>query len=240
MELPYNLDCDIEGGFTRNGNPLKVSFPFTISGRRATARIVISVRGEKKYYQASRLIAMKYKRYSEDSYIIYKDGNIHNISLSNLIVTTDKKKYHAYMMRNSEHKGASLEERKRKLEIIIEEAALTRNYMDSLSFSEINKHVEDYLIPFLFGYCINTLHLGRSTANCQVPNCIARMYEVLMNGMCLYNYERYCKKLLLNYKKKGDFGVTGNVPKPILIEVDNLKLDCLCEKYKVSVSKNKI
>lgn len=73
----------------------------------------------------------------------------------------------------------------------------------------------------------------------QVPEALARMYECIMNGMCLYNYERYCKKLLLNFKKKGSFGLTGEVPKPIKIEVQQLNLDSLWERYNVTKLKRK-
>jgi len=103
-----------------------------------------------------------------------------------------------------------------------------------LKMDEINRHVTDYLYKCLMQYAINTLHLGEKPSLEAVPDAIARMYEVIMNGMCLYNYERYCKKLLLNFKKTGTFGMTGKIPKPIKIEVEQLNLDCLWERYKVT------
>jgi hypothetical protein len=76
--------------------------------------------------------------------------------------------------------------------------------------------------------------MGEQTAKQQTAEAIARMYEVIMAGMCLYNYERYLKKLLHNYKKTGSFWYTAEVPKAIKIEVQQLNLDCLWERFKVT------
>lgn len=136
--------------------------------------------------------------------------------------------------RNSGYKAANIEERKRKLQLVADEALMTKRYFETLKMDEINKHVTDYLYNCLMKYSINTLHMGERTSLEAVPDAIARMYEVIMSGMYLYNYERYCKKLLLNFKKKGSFGLTGKIPKPIKIEVEHLNLERLWERYNVT------
>lgn len=231
-ELFDGLSVTIDGKFKRNGKEKKVIYPFTIINRKATARICYNINNKRKYYQAAKLVAMAWKpKYREGLNIIYKDGDCHNIHADNLIIAGDRQ-WWSYMQRNSGHHGASIDERKFKLDMVIKEAGLTRKFFDTQDFTEINEHVKNRLMPVLEDYCLRTIYIGVSTAKKVVAECIARMYECIDNGMCLYNYERYCKKLLLNYKKKGSFGVTGNIPKPIWNEVEQLNLDCLWERYK--------
>lgn len=228
------LQCTEDGLFRYKERKKKVIYARTIIGKKATARLMIG----KHYYQASKLVAKTFKAgYSEGCFILYKDGDCHNISADNLIIG-NKEEWRTYMMRNAVYKAADLNKRISKLENVIKEASLTLNFFKTHDFEPINKHVVEYLYPCLVGYCLTTLHLGKLTANEIVPDCIARMYEVILNGFCLYNYERYCKKLLLNFKKKGNFGLTGRIPKPIEIEVQQLNLDCLCERFNVQNSKH--
>lgn len=228
------LECTREGKFRYKGKPKKVVYCKTVNKRKATARIMIMIQGKHYYWQAAKLVAEAWKRgYEQDDYIIYKDGDIHNIAADNLVIE-DKKGYWRYMQRNSGHTADNVEERKRKLQLVADEALMTKHYFETLKMDEINKHVTDYLYNCLMRYCLNTLHLGERVSLEVVADAIARMYEVIMNGMCLYNYERYCKKLLLNFKRIGNFGFAGNVPKPIKIEVEQLNLSCLWEKYNVT------
>lgn len=228
------LECTANGLFRFKGKPKKVTFCHTVQKKKATARLTIMVNGKTRYWQAAKLVAKTWSaKYKDDSFLTYKDGNIHNISLDNLNIVS-KQDYWVYMQRNSGFYGATLEERKRKLENVIKEAGITLHYLKTKDISPLNEHVEKYLYPVLIKYCLNTIHLGKSIAEEIVPDCIARLYEVILNGLCMYNYERYCKKLLLNFKKTGNYGYTGNIPKPIKIEPEQLNLDCLCERYNVS------
>lgn len=228
------LECTKDGKFRLNGKPRKATYGTKCYGNhKATVQFNVTSKGKKHYFQAAKLIAMAWKYgYQDGDCIIYKDGDCHNIHADNLVIVGEKD-YWKYMQRNSGFKADDVEKRKKKLRLVAEEAMLTCKYFETLDMSDINKHVTDYLYKCLMEYCLETLHIGVSVAKSVVPDCLARMYECIMNGMCLYNYERYCKKLLLNYKKKGDFGITGHVPKPIQINVQQLKLDCLCERYLV-------
>lgn len=228
------LEVTADGAFRYNGKPKKAVYCTTVDGRKATARIMIMIHGQNHYWQAAKLVAEAWKYgYEDGDYITYKDGDIHNLSADNLALT-DKKGYWQYMQRNSGFRADGIEERKRKLQLVADEALMTKHYFETLDMNEINRHVTDYLYKCLMQYTIKTLHIGEKPALNIVPDAIARMYECIMNGMCLYNYERYCKKLLLNYKKTGSFGLTGMVPKPIKIEVEQLNLDCLWERFKVT------
>lgn len=228
------LECTRDGKFRLNGKPRKPIFCKKAYGNhKATVQFNIVSKGERYYFQASKLVAMAWKpRYKDGDCIIYKDGDCHNIHADNLVIVGEKD-YWKYMQRNSGYKADDVEKRKKKLRLVAEEAMLTCQYFETLDMSGINKHVTDYLYRCLMEYCLETLHIGVSVAKGIVPDCIARMYEVIMNGMCLYNYERYCKKLLLNYKHKGSFGIEGRIPKPIEINVQQLNLDRLCERYSV-------
>lgn len=225
------LEVSYDGQFRRNGKQHRVIYSHTVTGKKATARLMYSKNNKMHYYQAAKLVAMAWKpKYKDGCNIIYRDENIHNISADNLMIVGDRD-WWAYMQRNSGFHGPSIEERKEKLNRVIKEASLTRDFLDRRDFADINAHVQSVLLPVLTDYCLRTIYVGKATTQRIVPECIARMYEVIDNGMCLYNYERYCKKLLLNYKKNGSFGVTGKVPKPIWTEVEHLNLDSLCERY---------
>lgn len=234
--IPYKplfdgIEVSRDGKFLRNGKPKSVICTTNVAGKKVTAQVTYNINGKRHYWQAAKLVAMAWKpKYTDGCNIIYKDGDIHNIHADNLLIVGDRE-WWDYMQRNSGYHGATLEERKLKLDMVIKEAGLTRDFLDRRDFADINRHVQERLLPVLEDYCINTLHLGVKPSKQVVPQCLARMYECIDSGMCLYNYERYCKKLLLNYKKKGSFGLTGNIPKPIWSQVNNLKLDCLCERF---------
>lgn len=233
------LECTADGRFRYKGRSKKVIYCTKNFGNgKATARLTFMVNGRASYIQAAKAVAMAWKAgYNEETdCIIYKDKNIHHIAADNLEIVTPER-YARYRLRNSIHCADDVEQRKRKLQLIIDEAGMTKHYFETLDMEPINKHVKEYLYMCLMGYTKETLHIGERTALEIVPDCLARMYECIMNGMCLYNYERYCKKLLHNYKKKGNFGLTGSIPKPIQIEVQQLNLDCLWEKYKVTKTK---
>ena len=233
------LRCTADGRFSYNGRRKKVVYARKNFGNeKATARITYRVNGRTLYIQASKAVAMAWlSGYDENRHhILYRDGDIHNIKADNLILGRYED-YLSFRMRNSENKVDSVEKRIKKLQLVIDEASMTKHYFETLDFKPINAHVKDYLYLCLMDYCKNTLFLGETVALDIVPECIARMYECILNGMCLYNYERYCKKLLLNYKKKGNFGYTGNVPKPIEINVSQLNLDCLWERFRKSTRK---
>lgn len=201
-ELFDGLSVTIDGRFKKDGKDKKVIYATTVTGRKATAKITYNIQKKTHYYQAAKLVAMAWKpKYREGLNIIYKDGDCHNIHADNLIIVGDRQWWN-YMQRNSGYHGASIDERKFKLDMVIKEAGLTRKFFDTQDFTEINEHVKNRLMPVLEDYCLRTIYIGVSTAKKVVAECIARMYECIDNGMCLYNYERYCKKLLLNYKKK--------------------------------------
>lgn len=232
------LECTSDGLFRYKGKEKKAIRSHTVTGRKATARVNIVIRGKMHYWQAAKLIAETWCRgYDDGSYITYKDGNCHNIVADNLEIC-GKKEYWKYMQRNSGYHAETLEERKRKLELIIAEATMTLNYFKTKDMTEINKHVTSYLYPCLMRFCLKTLYLGERTAMDAVPEVIGNMYEAIMNGSAVHNYERFCKKQLHNLKKTGKYGeYWQKLIKPIKIEVEQLKLDCLWEKYKVQYSK---
>lgn len=224
-----------DGLFSYNGKPKKVIYGHTVEGRRATARITIMINGRTHYWQAAKLVARAWKpSYTDGLYLTYKDGNIHNIHADNLEVATAKQ-YDEYLRRNSKMQGASLEERKRKLQLVADESLMTLHYFETLDMTEINNHVKDYLYPCLMKFAIKTLQFGERKSMDAVTEVIGTMYEKIMDGMCLYNYERYCKKMLHTLKKKGTYGEYWHkLVKPIKIEVESLNLDCLWERYKVT------
>lgn len=229
------LQVTRDGQFFYQGRVKKATYPTTITGRRATVRITIMMHGKAHYWQASKLVAEAWKpNYEPDDYLTYRDGNCHNICADNLIVN-DKKGYWQYMQRHSSMKIPSLDERKRKLKLVSDQALMTLHYFETLSMDEINHHVQDYLYPCLVQYGEKTLQLGERKTMDTAEEAIGYMYESIMNGSCIYNYERFCKKIMSDIKKKGHYGEYWHkLIKPIKIEVEQLNLDRLWQKYKVT------
>lgn len=230
------LECTRDGVFRYKGRPKALYYGRTVAGRKATVRVTIMINAKTRYWQAAKLVAQAWKHgYDiESDYLTYKDGDIHNISADNLVIE-DKQGYWQYMQRNSGFSADTLEDRKRKLQLVIDESTMTLNYLKTLRMDDINRHVKEYLYPCLMDFALNTLHIGEKTALECVPEAIGTMYEKIMNGMCLYNYERFCKKMLHRFKKTGRYGEYWyNLCKPIQIEVEQLNLDCLWERYKVT------
>lgn len=229
------LECTRDGKFRYKGKPKAVNYQLTVTGKRATAKLQFYCKGKRSYYQAAKLVALTWLfRFTEDDFIIYKDGNCHNIKADNLEVA-DAKEWSEYMRRNTIHKADTLEERKRKLQLVIDEAGMTLSYFKTLDMTPINQHVKEYLYPCLMKFAMNTLHFGEQKSKESVAEVIGTMYEKIMNGMCIYNYERYCKKMLRTLKKTGRYGEWWHdLCKPIQIEVEQLNLDCLWERYKVT------
>ena len=229
------LEVTAEGVFRYKGRPKKVIYCHIVTGRKATARVMIMIKGKMHYWQAAKLVAEAWKRgYEPTDYLTYRDGDCHNIKADNLVLE-DKKGYWQYMRRNSSMHADTLEERKRKLQLVIDEAGMTLHYFKTLDIKPINRHVTEYLYPCLMQYSMKTLHFGESKSMECVPEAIGIMYEKLADGMCIYNYERFCKKMLHSLKKEGKYCKDWQaLCKPVKIEVEQLNLDRLWERYKVT------
>jgi len=228
------LEVTADGQFLYKGKLKKVIYATTVTGRKATARMMIMWDCKMHYWQAAKLVAEAWKYgYEDGDYLTYKDGNCHNIRAENLILN-DKTGYYEYMRRNVGSKLENVEKRKRKLQLVADQAIMTKRYFETLQMGEINEHVKTYLYPCLMQYALNTLHMGERKAIDTTQEAIGLLYEKIMDGMCLYNYERFCKKVMTDIKRKGYYGEYWHrLIKPIQIEVEQLNLDCLWERYKV-------
>jgi hypothetical protein len=234
------LEVTADAEFRYKGKPKKAIYCHTVTGRKATVRIMIMWDAKSHYWQAAKLVAEAWKfGYKDGDRITYSDGDCHNIRADNLILTDDKG-YDEYMRRNSVMRADTLEERKQKLQLVIDEATMTLNYFKTLDIKPINDHVKEYLYPCLMTFAMKTLQMGEKKAMEAVPEALGNMYEAIMNGSAVYNYERFCKKQLHHLKKTGRYGEYWHrLIKPVRIEVEQLNLDCLWERYKVTQSKRR-
>ena len=155
-----DLEVSRDGQFRYNGKPKKAVYSHTVTGRKATVRIIIMMQGKTHYWQAAKLVAESwlYGYDIESDYLTYRDGDCHNIGADNLVIA-DKREYYEYMQRNSSMKADTLQERKRKLQLVIDEAGITLNYFNTLDMSPINQHVKDYLYTCLMEFSMKTLSL---------------------------------------------------------------------------------
>ena len=169
------LEVTADAEFRYNGKPKKAIYCHTVTGRKATVRIMIMWDAKSHYWQAAKLVAEAWKYgYEEGDRITYKDGDCHNIKADNLQLT-DEKGYDEYMRRNSVMRADSLEERKRKLQLVIDEAGMTLNYMKTLDIEPINRHVKEYLYPCLMTFAMKTLQFGEKKSMEAVPEVLGPM-----------------------------------------------------------------
>lgn len=234
----HGLECTSKGEFRRlkDGRyyPVRVLRRQHENGRKQSAYLNVMDGGKKFYHAANTLVAYAWCRgFEEGDYIVHKDGDLHNICADNLRVC-GKTEYYAHNLRNTKN-SVTLKDRIRKLQIIHEETEATLDLFQNNRWDKINRHVERYLVNCLMDYGTRTIHLAKSTTAIQVPEIIARLYECLDRGYCVYNYERWCKQMLLIYKKTGSFGNKANTPTTnIRLIVPKEKIDQLCEHFNVN------
>lgn len=207
------------------------------NGRQQTAYINVMSNKQSFYHACNTLVAKAWiPRYEEGDYIIHKDGDLHNLNADNLQVC-GKAEYTKNTLRKSVN-NVCLEDRIKKLELIKEETEATLDLFKNNRWEKIHRHVERYLVNCLMDYGTRTIHLSKRTCSEQVPEIIVRLYECLDRGYCVYNYERWCKQMLLDYKKSGSFGNKANVPsKNIRKIVPKDKIDQLCNQFNVKQTK---
>ena len=226
-----------DGEFIFNGKKKAVAKHIDRYGRKHTAIIKFLHNGETKCFAASRLVASAFMRkYDDDLYIMYKDDDIHNICVDNIILVS-KKDYDTIRCEHAAEfrKTSTYDYQVQRLKVSIESNEAVLHYFQTGDFDKINKHVQKYLYNCLCEFCLKSLHFGMEQAPMMAADAIARWYEVILQGHAVGHGERYCKKILVNYKHKGWYGLEGKVPKnKIELIINNLNLECLWERFKVT------
>ena len=223
-----------DGDFIYNHLRKTVTKPVDRKGKKQTARLIFNA-GGRRYYQAARLVAEAWlPRYTPECSILFDDGDIHNIAADNLVLVTEEQ-FVKHRSRGLEgRKESDFSYQRKRIQNVIVEAQAVLHYFDTLDMCKVNEHVKEYLYGTLIKFAKDTLYIGSPTAEEIVTDAIGHLYEVLMRGHAVTHMEHYCKELLYRYKKRGSFGFMGQLPKEIQIQVQQLNLDCLCERYKVT------
>lgn len=232
-----DLYVDKEGNFLYREKPKAVIRTISRHNKKLTARIHIMQNGRTKYFAAANLVASAFlPGYNKNSYIEYKDGDIHNISADNLRIVTKKDYYAARMaVANYYHKRGTYQYQVERIENTIADAQAVLHYFKTGDLCEVHKRVENYLFECLMLYCVRSLHLSEQTAYEYAADVIARMYEILLSGHAISHLEYHCKELLLHRRKYKEYGFKGSVKKEIMLMIKDLDLTSIQEKYDVSI-----
>lgn len=234
------LYVDRDGNFIYHGKSKAVTRYIYRNGRKRTALVNIMQHGKTVSYPAARLVCEAFKvGYDVENMIEYADGDIHNICADNLLLVSQKAYHKARTAHAAEcRKIGTNEYQIHRLQNVMEGAQAVLHYFETGKMDKVNNLVSRHLYTDLVDWCIRSLHYAEERAQERVAEAIARMYEVLLSGHTLSHLEHYCKMLLQKEKRTGWYTHKGDVPKEIKLNINQLKLDCLWEKYKVTHSKH--
>lgn len=223
------LYVDRQGNFLWHGKEKKVSRYVYPDSRKRTALVVVMQHGKARSYQAARLVCEAFKQdYQAESMIEYIDGDIHNIAVSNLRMVSKKDydKARAALAASYRKIGTARYQIDR-LRNVVSGAVAVLHYFETGSLSEVHRVIKDEVYPLLVKWCINSLHYSKDRAKERTAEAVARFYEVILAGHAVSYPERYCKMLLQSEKKHGVYSHRGDIPKEILIMVNDLNLKSL-------------
>lgn len=227
-----------EGEFIYNGRKKRVLRYTDRYGRKHTAQIRLMRNGRSVSLIASRLVAQAFylRGYSDDLYITYQDGDIHHIGIDNLRMVS-KQEYERMRTKHASQfrRQGTYAYQVSRLTVSIESNEAVLHYFRTGDMERVNAHVRSYLYDCLCRFALDSLHFGMEQAPVMAADAIGSWYEVLLSGHAVGHGERYCKHILTHFKHHGWYGYKGEIPKnKIELIIDNLKLDSLWERYKVT------
>lgn len=228
-----DVECSISGVFRKNGRRLKLEERQDILGRQRTLKLRASVDGVKRTFTAARVVAQTWSptAWDEDCVIQYKDGNRLNIHSDNLILV-NRDEYYKNVGQKLGTKKTEFEDAYRYVERAAKEAGIAYRYFQTGDFTELNEYVKTELFPNIYRHTSKYFG-GRELVNEITTEVVGIMYEHVFANRPLFSYFNFCKRLVMIYYRKRDFGYYKHLPNPIVRkEVSQLKLESLCERFR--------
>lgn len=187
-----------------------------------------------KKYSVSKLVAKAFiYGYDDTKRIIYKDGNCHNVEVNNLKVVTQEV-YNKYISKRLVVEAEDYERRTKRAERLMNESKMTYTFFKTRDFSEINKYVSCVLLPELNDYLLRRFNYGKKKSEYLVCEVVSILYDQIDHDKLIMDYIKYCKRMILQYRKLGGFGYLSEIPESIYDNVDKMNLECLKQKYNVT------
>lgn len=234
--------CSRDGKFWRNGKEKTVTKKSSLFNRHEYRVVIYEKNRTRNVVTAAQLVAEAWiAGYNPDKYIVYKDGDPTNYHASNIQVV-DKKSYFAVRYNDmTEHNPyPTYTDQLKIIARTKKELLIVEDYFHSADFSALHKYVKDELYFSLCEYCTKSLKLGLEETQTQVPNVIAHVYDVLLQGHAITDLTRYCEARLHKYSRLGHYGFLMHIPKKIeMIITENVSLEELWNKFKVTQRKNR-
>lgn len=222
----YDLECTRDAIFRRKGHLLTLVKRKQPTGYKRRMIISIGVAGKLIQLKADRLLAKAWfpTIYNDSLRILYKDKNVENLHIDNLIFC-EEENFMKYVNERSRRGTMTIDESKGILERMIKEFTLQRNYIETGDFSEITKYIQEDLYPRLIKYAIRKLDSINNAEMC-VCDVIASLYERIANNRPLYHWWRYVCLMVAHFKRHGE-AVDRRLQPEIKKEVEQLKNECL-------------
>lgn len=220
----HDIECTRNAIFRRNGHLLTLIKRKSVTGYKHRMTIGIGIAGKSIHLKADRLLAKAWfpTIYNDSLRILYKDKNVENLHIDNLIFC-EEENFLKYVHEGSGGKPMTIDESKEILERMIKEFSLQKNYIETGDFSEITKYIQEDLYPRLVKYAIRKLQSINNAEMC-ASDVVASLYERIANNRPLYHWWKYVCFMVAHYKRHGE-AIDKRLQPKIKIEVEQLKLN---------------
>lgn len=228
-----DIECT-EDGIFRRGNKLLEVCRYEYSGKKFTAYLSLVVSKKRYKFIAGDLVARAWSPnvYFEGCYVLYKDGDRHNIHNDNLILATETE---FFKKRNTNRrKPVEFVEVEDMAKTMQKECELFLDYLKTGEMDGINKYIQSSLIGKMRVWMMKTFKWEEEKRNEVLYEALTFLYMRIDANRPFIGFEKYLKLIIYRYRREKGWGVTEIYP-PRKIEnyVSLLKNDSLCKKMKV-------
>lgn len=226
-----DIECTENGIFRRGCKELKVKRE-DYKGRKISAYIQITVNKKRYKFIAGDLVARAWSPtvYFEGCYVLYKDGNRHNIHNENLILATEDEYYRKRVPIRKPTEIAEVEDMAKTLHY---ECGLFLEYLGTGDMGRINEYIQQSLMKKMSLWMGKTLKWGKEKSNEILYEALVFLYMRIDANRPFIGFERYLKLIILKYRRRRNWGVTEIYPpRKILNIISLLKEDAYAKKTK--------
>lgn len=226
------IECTEDGFFRRGYKEIKVRREMW-KGRKVSAYIELRIDRKIHKFIAGDLVARAWSPnvYFENCYILYRDGDRHNIHNDNIVLATEDE---YFKKRKPLHKPMEFDEVFEMASTMSVEAALYVDYLKTGDMNGINRYIEQTLIKKMICWEERKFNWSKEKSEDVLYEALGFLYMRIGANRPFFGFEKYLKCIIGRYVKEKSWGITERfAPRNIINYVSLLKNECLCKKMKV-------